>query len=542
LSDTLHIYTRVSSAAQQDDGTSLETQREQGVKKAKELGMVPKVWNEGGESSRHDDLNNRPELRGLLAEVDAGNVRHLWVFNPDRLSRNETTWGLIRLKLVKADVTLHTSTGIFILSSPTDKLLLGLLSEISSYDNSLRAERSRLGKLNRIKQGFWMGGPPPYGYVIEKKHLAVNKDEAKWIKFIFESYSEGKTVQWIRRRLMENGVKTRRNNGVWSSGSIEALLRNTHYTGHYAVRDKKAGETIACRCEPIISPSLALEAARVRAARSKRRIGESNQKHFYLLRDFLVCDHCEARFSGRFYPKQKRSVYYCPRKERNSAKLLTEHMVRCSNNRYLKIDETDQLVWSTVTKVISESHLRKEEFRGNTLGKTGTHQDRAEEVSRLKRQLKGLHDEAENAKDSLIRLETDRLIKKRTPDEVGKIIASIEQHRLSLAAKEEELNGKIHAIENRQKWVDWVTKFGESIDRMNDFNPHEKKELLDRVVEDIRVRTLGVRSHRLTIKFKLPYYHDRLEWNDPKNKSKGYRIIGGSDTIEIPVNDAKKKP
>ena len=36
---TLHIYTRVSTAAQADEGMSLETQRELGIKRAKELGF-----------------------------------------------------------------------------------------------------------------------------------------------------------------------------------------------------------------------------------------------------------------------------------------------------------------------------------------------------------------------------------------------------------------------------------------------------------------------------------------------------------------------
>jgi hypothetical protein len=103
------------------------------------------------------------------------------------------------------------------------------------------------------------------------------------------------------------------------------------------------------------------------------------------------------------------------------------------------------------------------------------------------------------------------------------------------------VEGKIHAIESEQKWFDWVTKFGESIGKMSELTPMERQELLERVVKEIRVRTLGVRSHRLTIKFELPYYQDRLRWNDPKDKSKGYEITGGSDKIEVTVTDAKKK-
>ena len=42
-----------------------------------------------------------------------------------------------------------------------DSLLVGLLSEISSYDNKIRMERFRLGRINRVKNGFWYGGTYP---------------------------------------------------------------------------------------------------------------------------------------------------------------------------------------------------------------------------------------------------------------------------------------------------------------------------------------------------------------------------------------------
>lgn len=52
---TLDIYTRVSSTAQANDGTSLTTQYQLGVKRAKQLKFEPVHWDEGGKSSHHED-------------------------------------------------------------------------------------------------------------------------------------------------------------------------------------------------------------------------------------------------------------------------------------------------------------------------------------------------------------------------------------------------------------------------------------------------------------------------------------------------------
>jgi len=128
MNQILHIYTRVSSVIQQEEGTSLEAQKQLGIKKANELGYDHRLWNEGGQSSFYDDLKNRPVLVSLLTLIESGTVKHLFVYNTDRLSRNQQTWAVIRYKLLAHGVTLHTASGQMKLKNPVDDLMLGILS------------------------------------------------------------------------------------------------------------------------------------------------------------------------------------------------------------------------------------------------------------------------------------------------------------------------------------------------------------------------------------------------------------------------------
>ncbi|RPD43420.1 hypothetical protein DNI29_23695, partial [Hymenobacter sediminis] len=102
-----------------------------------------------------------------------------------------------------------------------DDLILGIMSEISQYDNKVRMERSRQGRFLKIQSGNWRGGPPPFGYRINDKKLEVDEFESKWIKKIFELYSENVSTTKIREKLNTNGVLTRRGNSNWSMGSIQ---------------------------------------------------------------------------------------------------------------------------------------------------------------------------------------------------------------------------------------------------------------------------------------------------------------------------------
>ena len=107
-------------------------------------------------------------------------------------------------------MSLYTSTGQFDLHNPSDKLLKGLLDEIAQYNNSITAERSRLGKIARVKQGYWYGAPPPFGYESVDKKLSVHREESKWVKKMFKWYYDGKSIMWIKSQLDKNGVLPRR--------------------------------------------------------------------------------------------------------------------------------------------------------------------------------------------------------------------------------------------------------------------------------------------------------------------------------------------
>ena len=379
MKETLHIYSRVSTRVQ-EDGTSLSTQQELGKERAKQLGMKAKIWNEGSASSNYEDLANRPKLLELLSEVGKGNVKHLFVFNNDRLSRNEVSQQDIRVALLKNDVVLYTKDGKFDFANPQDKLMKSVLDSIAVYDNTLRAERSRLGKIARVREGYWYGAPPPYGYTNENKRLAIDKKESKWVKKIFNWVYEGKTIIWIKSELDKRGVVARRGK-FFTTGSLNVLLKNTHFIGYYYWRDKKSGETIRCECPPIINETLWEEVQSRRTLTVDRQNQKNRTEKFYLLRDFMVCGECGSNMRGRIdhnaSGKATQQTYYCPKKQkdwRNGVIKPSEKWKRgkvgdrgYAMNRSLNIPLTDKMVWDLVRDVVENSTILQEQFKDEVL-------------------------------------------------------------------------------------------------------------------------------------------------------------------------------
>lgn len=66
------------------------------------------------------------------------------------------------------------------------------------------------------------------------------------------------------------------------------------------------------------------------------------------------------------------------------------------------------------------------------------------------------------------------------------------------------------------------------------------KRQLKGVLSHMVVDSLDNQSHRLIFHFHIPYVDDALVWNDPADKSQGYKILPGKTDKEVCVETSKK--
>ena len=534
----LHIYTRVSSSVQEEEGTSLDNQKNHGIKKAEELGMPFKVWNEGGQSSFHDDLDNRPVLVSLLGEIEEGSIKNLFVYNTDRLSRNQKTWGMIRYKLLSSGVTLHTVSGKMELKNPIDDLLLGILSEISQYDNKIRSERSRQGRFQKIQMGNWRGGPPPFGYINLNKKLEINEEESHWVKKMFEWYNKGIPVIEIKSRLDSAGVLTRRQSGLWSLPSIRLILRNTVYVGHYNYTDKMIGETVRIETPQIIDTMTYDLAQRNRKIASITKQSNNPTKRFYLLRGILECGHCGRKMSGRINKKAFQSLYYCPKHEREWLKGENEskwdRSKSCGLKRSINIDRTDKFIWETVLEVVSKSYVAKEEYRQEIIGKViADKTDSSTSIRSNKTKLKRLQRDLDKIDNTISIFETNVLLKKQSGNP-ALIRNNLNGERENLINQINDTKDELDSLAGEKIWIDWVTSFDQNITKKSKLSPEEKQNYLQSILEKIVVNyNIEKASHSIDIFFRIPLVDDRIAYVNPEKKSEGRMILEGKKSLLV---------
>ena len=554
LTETLHIYIRVSTETQKQDGFGLETQEEWGVSLSKELSFEHKIWNEGSASSSNDNLDKRPVLLNLLDEMERGEIKHLYVYNSDRLSRNQNTWGLIRWKISKNSVLLYTGrdTSPIDTNDPTQNLVMGVLSEISQYENQIRRIRLTSGKFKKVKLGGWMGGPTPFGYQNIDGYLRVHPTEGKWVRKIYEDYSNGHTTTEIRSTLLANGVRTRRGNPRWSLGSIRSVLTNTHYNGSYVVNDKSKDELITCECPEIISPKLFKEVTekfKERSYHRKGRVKQGREQADYLSKEFLECGHCSSRFGVRNNKVQYRNHYFCRGNSNdwNNSGNIPE--LRCKDRvRSILVDQTDKIVWETICDILGRSHHFKETFKQNIEQTERTYTKSLDETKAIEKKIKKLKSDIKEVTEFRSQYQGMSLMKGDTEEEIRRTLMVFEEQRTNYRVELETLQMRKKDINNQTVWVNWIKRFGEDMERWKseNFPFDEKKKIVKSIVNSIKVVSEDKTSHRLIVHLSVPWVNDQFKWKFKKNKTgksqkDGYIINVGEEYFETDLIPTLKK-
>lgn len=244
------IYTRKSSEeGLEQNFNSLHAQREACeayvLSQAGE-GWIPikTVYDDGGFSGGSID---RPGLKALMADIEAGRIDVVVVYKVDRLTRSLTDFAKIVDRFDAKGVSFVSVTQAFNTTSSMGRLTLNVLLSFAQFEREVTGERIRDKIAASKAKGMWMGGMLTLGYDAADRTLTINEPEAKVVQQIFHRYLELGSVNVLTRELEQQGVRSKSwisldgkpmGGSVISRGSLFHLLRNRLYRGEIVHKDK----------------------------------------------------------------------------------------------------------------------------------------------------------------------------------------------------------------------------------------------------------------------------------------------------------------
>ncbi|MFI3253477.1 MAG: recombinase family protein [Eubacteriales bacterium] len=197
------LYVRVSTEAQAEEGFSIEAQKERLLGYCQSKGWDHyEFFIDGGFSGSHLE---RPEMNRLISAVKEGELSSVLVYKLDRLSRSQKdTLYLIEDVFLPQNVDFISLNESIDTSSPYGRAMIGILSAFAQLERENIYLRTRMGMVERVKQGYWMGGGTiPFGYDYDKEQgiLVPHPREGEVVRQIYQLYIKGFSPQKIADKL-----------------------------------------------------------------------------------------------------------------------------------------------------------------------------------------------------------------------------------------------------------------------------------------------------------------------------------------------------
>ncbi len=310
--DTWVRYLRVSTPEQAAKDLSLPAQREAVTEYARRSGQeIAREYLESGCSGT--DIN-RKAFRQMLEDVlrPGSDIGTIVVHHTSRFTRNATQARVVKEQLRKKGVKV-VSVCQELNDDPIGQLIEGIFECIDQYESEVNGMRTAAAMREAVRQGFFPGAIPPYGFKAEKVEvrpglvrsvLVVNHDEAAVVRELFRLYVANNGAKSVARTLNQRG-SLYRNGKPWSKDLVLRVLEEPAIAGTYwwgkrepkTRRKKDPSEWLPLKVDSIVDSGLHSLAQRLRDQREPSRNPGQSPPAPMLLRGLVECAKCKGSYT-----------------------------------------------------------------------------------------------------------------------------------------------------------------------------------------------------------------------------------------------------
>lgn len=184
---------------------------------------------------------NRPKFQKMIKDIKLNKFDILVCYRLDRISRNVADFSSTLEILQEHKVSFISIKEQFDTSTPIGKAMIYIASVFAQLERETIAERVKDNMIEMAKNGLWTGGKIPLGFSSKNKTyidnvgltreihtLEINKNESKFVKFLYKKYLELGSLHKLEVYITENQL-TSRNDIMFEKSSLKLILQNPIY-------------------------------------------------------------------------------------------------------------------------------------------------------------------------------------------------------------------------------------------------------------------------------------------------------------------------
>ena len=227
------VYTRKSTDEGLDqEYNSIDAQRDAGhayIASQRAEGWIP-VADDYDDPAFSGGNMERPALKRLMADIEAGLIDVVVIYKIDRLTRSLTDFSKMVDVFERHGVSFVSVTQQFNTTTSMGRLMLNILLSFAQFEREVTGERIRDKIAASKRKGMWMGGPLPLGYKVVERKLIVVDTEAALVRRIFDDFVTIGSTTTMARSYAAAGLLSKVGKPL-TKQALYKLLHNRMYLG-----------------------------------------------------------------------------------------------------------------------------------------------------------------------------------------------------------------------------------------------------------------------------------------------------------------------
>ena len=277
----------------------------------------------------------REDFQRLLSDCRKGKIDKVLVKSVSRFARNTRDCLAALRELFALGVSVefeedHIDTGTL-----TTELMVSVLGALAQQESVSISQNQRMSYQRRMQRGEFITCFAPYGYrLVDGKYLEIDEQEASTIRWIFATYLDGYSTEWIAKELVKKGIHSPNGHTVWKRRTIQLILSNEKYIGDTLCQKTYTTNTMPFRqkknygeveqyyiesSHPAIVDRVTFQQAQKLKTRRGRRVVSEHMT--YPLTQKIQCGLCGAVFARRITQTGK-IQWVCRRHDDNASNCL----------------------------------------------------------------------------------------------------------------------------------------------------------------------------------------------------------------------------
>jgi len=499
------FYGRVSSEDQAERGT-IQNQIEFSAKYCAlhKINISEKYLDDGVTGTL--PLEERGDGLRLIEDAKAGKFTLVLIYRLDRLGRTARVILNAIHELEGYGVQVRSMTEPFDTGDPSGRFLVTILAGVADLDRSSTLDRLWNGANRAAREGKWLGGIVPFGYLKEDAYLIPSIEpmrgfymsEVEVVSMVYrltveEHMSTYKIADYLNSlgippsytkdgRQINKGKRKENTAGIWRPGRVRGMIANSTYKGvhEYGTRSKKQREIIP-RSVPAIVDVDTWDQAQI--VLHENQLGAvRNAKRKYLLRSLVKCGSCGLNYCGTSYSGPSglpKGYYTCNGKRAYNGPSLGKC---CSKN--LPQVWVEDLVWSDIIRFVNDPDEVLQTLKQDAVKSKSNINQFSDEKDVISKALK----QKETEKHSILDLFRKKLI---SNSDVEQQLRKISDETVKLTNRLAELSQNIQTEEVMEDKFIGITELLNQLRQRikDDILWEEKRDIVKMLVRRVVVNT-----------------------------------------------------